>query len=74
MSDGIHYEVNSYFEVIFDVQVDPGVRGRTLLQRLALTRHCCHGAGADGDAGHVEQGQLPQAATPLQQRRKLLLS
>ena len=39
-----------------------GVCGRAEQQRLAEPRHRGHGAGPDGDPGHVEQGQLPQAA------------
>ena len=45
----------------------PGVCGRAEQQRLAEPRHRGHGAGPDGDPGHVEQGQLPQAAAALQQ-------
>ena len=42
-----------------------GVCGRAEQQRLAEPRHRGHGAGPDGDPGHVEQGQLPQAAAAL---------
>ena len=48
---------------------DPGLCGRAEQQWVAVPGPERHGAGTDGDAGHVEQGLLLEAAASLHLRR-----
>ena len=51
-------------------QTDPGMCGCVVQQWVAFPGYRSYGAGPDGHPGDVEQGQLPQTTTTLQQRCK----
>jgi len=45
------------------------VRGRAQQQGVSVAGTCGHGAGTDGDAGHVEERLVSQTAATLLGRR-----
>ena len=49
------------------------MRRRVEQQRVAVSGAGCDGVGSDGDAGHVEEGFIPEAAATLHHGKRQTL-